>query len=98
MTIFTTLGTTPRSSINKRQGQEFAAQPHYLFRAKKKLTMLLKAAMLDGTQTYKILQLKENNRAVPGFMGYLIKWNICIDLKSTIVLLAHSQPGSACFN
>lgn len=42
--------------------------------------MLLNAAM-SACLTYKTLQLKENNRAMLGFMGCLIKLNICIDLK-----------------
>lgn len=31
--------------------------------------------------TYKNLQLKQNNRASLGYMGYLIKWKMCIDFE-----------------
>lgn len=43
--------------------------------------MVLKAAMFDGTQTYKNLQLKENNHAILDYTGCLIKWEMCIDFK-----------------
>lgn len=43
--------------------------------------MLLNAAMSACLTYNKTLQLKENNHAILGFMGCLIKLNICIDLK-----------------
>lgn len=43
--------------------------------------MLLKVAMSDGTQTYKNVQLKENSHAILDFMGFLIKWEMCIDFE-----------------
>lgn len=42
--------------------------------------MLLKA-MSGGTKMYKTLQLRENNQAILGYMGYLIKWKMCIDFE-----------------
>lgn len=69
---------TTEAGNDPGEGQRIAAQPHYIDH-NKNLTMLLKASLSDGTWSHKKSQLKGNNHAIFGSVGYLMECKICID-------------------